>query len=703
MSETVKPGEKRKGGERVPRTRGKGDPSHVPTSSYIESEEEEYKEEDANKRWTSNRSREDERTTTQSVEREMPHGDNTIWRKMKDPVSLFILVLFLLLLIAFGSLYYGYDNSSESNRQLTLRIEELEKRIIIDKDIEKLQETVKLLESKTKDLESTYKKLKEAADILVPKVKDMDRTLKELKPMAKEIDGNVTALKPQVEHMETSVLEMKPIVETLEKTVFPLETKVEGLVGSVGILSPKVQTLEDQVSILEPSVKQTDEKVREQLEPTVKKMEHTVSDIEHMETSVLEMKPIVETLEKTVFPLETKVEGLVGSVGILSPKVQTLEVQVSILEPSVKQTDEKVREQLEPTVKKMEHTVSDMEPKVNSLQVTVVSLKPTVKNLDDTVSWIKPMVPVLDDTVKTLSPKVKTLEDSVPNLEHRVKNLDQKVTISETLTEDVTKLKATTQDMQNHLSNLGEYSWKNLPESKNRIDSLEMSSKSTNALIYLQLIATFSLACWTLYSYSQTPTVHVSQSFSQRDQTSTTESANKSDRRVSVLDRIHPSTLTNQICVVSFYLDTNRALHMRLVESACSGSELSKVNRVSSLVSGHEKIPELPRSKIYLVFVDFNERDIILEHPEREIGDLRMTTVQGARKMGGDVFVVYVKDKGSQNLDRDHLYNERLHSIVTHPELSVLNEKQRVLTTYDEFTVFQRTHLAKCFIRTLQK
>lgn len=142
---------------------------------------------------------------------------------------------------------------------------------------------------------------------------------------------------------------------------------------------------------------------------------------------------------------------------------------------------------------------------------------------------------------------------------------------------------------------------------------------------------------------------------------------------------------------------------MRLVESACSGSELSKVNRVSSLVSGHEKIPELPRSKIYLVFVDFNERDIILEHPEREIGDLRMTTVQGARKMGGDVFVVYVKDKGSQNLDRDHLYNERLHSIVTHPELSVLNEKQRVLTTYDEFTVFQRTHLAKCFIRTLQK
>jgi hypothetical protein len=35
-----------------------------------------------------------------------------------------------------------------------------------------------------------------------------------------------------------------------------------------------------------------------------------------------------------------------------------------------------------------------------------------------------------------------------------------------------------------------------------------------------------------------------------------------------------------------------------------------------------------------LIFVDFNERNIILEDPETEIGDLRRVTTMGFQNMG---------------------------------------------------------------------
>lgn len=69
----------------------------------------------------------------------------------------------------------------------------------------------------------------------------------------------------------------------------------------------------------------------------------------------------------------------------------------------------------------------------------------------------------------------------------------------------------------------------------------------------------------------------------------------------------------------------------------------------------------------------------------------------------GDVYVVYVKDKGSRELTSGQLYNQRMSSITIHPELADMSSRQRVLTVYEEFSEYQRGHLAKNFIRTLQK
>ena len=51
----------------------------------------------------------------------------------------------------------------------------------------------------------------------------------------------------------------------------------------------------------------------------------------------------------------------------------------------------------------------------------------------------------------------------------------------------------------------------------------------------------------------------------------------------------------------------------------------------------------------------------------------------------GDVFVVYCKDKGSQDLPPNNLYNPTLQSIEEHPVLSELKRNNRVLTINDKF------------------
>ena len=36
------------------------------------------------------------------------------------------------------------------------------------------------------------------------------------------------------------------------------------------------------------------------------------------------------------------------------------------------------------------------------------------------------------------------------------------------------------------------------------------------------------------------------------------------------------------------------------------------------------------------VFVDFNERNVVLENPGQDLGDKKLITVQAAQKMGGN-------------------------------------------------------------------
>ncbi|XP_065930869.1 myosin heavy chain, clone 203-like isoform X2 [Magallana gigas] len=91
-----------------------------------------------------------------------------------------------------------------------------------------------------------------------------------------------------------------------------------------------------------------------------------------------------------------------------------------------------------------------------------------------------------------------------------------------------------------------------------------------------------------------------------------------------------------------------------------------------------------PYTKMF-IFVDFNERNIILENSETEIGDIRRRTTEVLLEVGCDVFVVYYRDKNSKFLPKENLYSTSLYSIEKQTVLSRLRSRGRVFSVYDTF------------------
>ncbi|KAK3097762.1 hypothetical protein FSP39_012961 [Pinctada imbricata] len=112
-------------------------------------------------------------------------------------------------------------------------------------------------------------------------------------------------------------------------------------------------------------------------------------------------------------------------------------------------------------------------------------------------------------------------------------------------------------------------------------------------------------------------------------------------------------------------------------------------------LDNHGDILTIPRSKVIIVYVEKNQRNIILEDPDQELGDLRRTTVEAALKMGATVVVVYMHHEESRNLGNNELYCPKLQSVTRHHVLSKLEKQDGVFSVFDSYSDFQRQHLKK--------
>ena len=169
----------------------------------------------------------------------------------------------------------------------------------------------------------------------------------------------------------------------------------------------------------------------------------------------------------------------------------------------------------------------------------------------------------------------------------------------------------------------------------------------------------------------------------------TNSTGNQMRPRKMILDQVHGVQLKRNICIISFYTET-QILHQKLVKSAVHVDI-----PIQSFLMGNPEteITCIPRSKFIFIFVDFNERNVILENPEQDLGDKKSITVEAAQKMGADVFVVYVRDQGSTELPDGQLYNSNLSGFTRHSILKPLTARGRGLSVYETFTKYQEKHI----------
>ncbi|XP_067677607.1 uncharacterized protein [Haliotis asinina] len=157
--------------------------------------------------------------------------------------------------------------------------------------------------------------------------------------------------------------------------------------------------------------------------------------------------------------------------------------------------------------------------------------------------------------------------------------------------------------------------------------------------------------------------------------------------------------MENSLCVVTFHTETE-VKHADQTRSVFESVQQPSPTIHTRVIRCHADIKQLPGSRVFLVFVDFNERNVILEDPTKGLGDLRVTTVRSLWRFGADVTVIYCGDRRSSNLGGG-LFNQDLGSIHRQTELKLLRNDGRILSIYDDFNNTQKQHCRNYINRLL--
>lgn len=167
----------------------------------------------------------------------------------------------------------------------------------------------------------------------------------------------------------------------------------------------------------------------------------------------------------------------------------------------------------------------------------------------------------------------------------------------------------------------------------------------------------------------------------------------KEQSHTAIYSTLSSKTRVRGISIISFHSATQK-FHQKLLEAVSLPQTLPLQ---AYLIENQEDLLKVNPYMITIIFVDFNERNIILENPEIEVGDHRRYTTEIFLQLGCDVFVIYCKDKDSQSLPRDQLYSTKLHSINQHATLAKLKKKNRVFSVHASLHPQQVKLLEDCF------
>lgn len=144
--------------------------------------------------------------------------------------------------------------------------------------------------------------------------------------------------------------------------------------------------------------------------------------------------------------------------------------------------------------------------------------------------------------------------------------------------------------------------------------------------------------------------------------------------------------LENSLCVVGFEEGETQRHHVEMAKDLVGPDK--RLQMKSVVVTSPDSLVNIPPSKVLLMFVDYNERNLILEEAEDGI---RRRTLDVLMKSGAEVIVVYCWELSSKNLEEGYLYAPKLGSVSKVPRLIELSKKNSVYSIYKHFNQHQKS------------
>ncbi|XP_065933258.1 uncharacterized protein [Magallana gigas] len=144
--------------------------------------------------------------------------------------------------------------------------------------------------------------------------------------------------------------------------------------------------------------------------------------------------------------------------------------------------------------------------------------------------------------------------------------------------------------------------------------------------------------------------------------------------------------LENSLCVVGFEEGETQRHHVEMAKDLVGPDK--RLQMKSVVVTSPDSQVNIPPSKILLMFVDYNERNLIIEEAEDGI---RRRTLDVLIKSGAEVIVVYCWELSSKNLEEGYLYAPKLGSVSKVPRLIELSRKNSVYSIYKQFKQHQKS------------
>ncbi|XP_061184754.1 uncharacterized protein LOC133192759 [Saccostrea echinata] len=148
---------------------------------------------------------------------------------------------------------------------------------------------------------------------------------------------------------------------------------------------------------------------------------------------------------------------------------------------------------------------------------------------------------------------------------------------------------------------------------------------------------------------------------------------------------VYKEKLENSLCVISFGCGTDKQKYVQLASDLIG--PVCHLQMKNVVVNSIENLDTIPPSKVILMFVDYNERNLIIEE---EHGGLKRETLSMLQRTGAEVIVIYCYELSSKHLDGGRLFAQKLTVVERIKELRELRERNSIFSIYDKFNPTQK-------------